>query len=122
MLHRWSEAPTSVKAWIILSGAMVGTIALPGLPDFDGSPLSALALVALSWVLLLRRSAVVWWLVVLWSGFALAMVVLGQPAGDAPSVGVVAFTLLLAASFAALVMRPTRRWVRREVDGGPTSS
>ena len=119
MLARWSDAPMSVKAWILLSALLLGVIALPGLPDFSGSPLAALAWFALWSVLLLRRSAVAWWIVVLTSGFALAATVLGEPAGETPSLGLIAFAGLLAASFVALVMRPTRRWVRPRVDRSP---
>jgi hypothetical protein len=37
----------------------------------------------------------------------------GQPADDAPSAGLVAFALLWAVSFVALLLPSTRRWVKR---------
>lgn len=112
MIARWRAAPASIKAWVLTSTALVLVAALPGLPDFEGSWLGPVFWLGLWSVLILRRSRVAWWIVVVFSGLGLFAVVVGLPADYGPTVGGALFGLLYVAGFVALLMPSARRWVR----------
>jgi hypothetical protein len=120
MIARWRAAPATIKAWIFLGLAIVSVVALPGEPDFGNSGLASLFWLGLWSVLLLRRSQVAWWLIVVLSGFGLIVMLLGVPAADAPHALVVVFGLLYAASLVALLMPSARRWVQPRAKDGST--
>jgi hypothetical protein len=112
MMRRWRLAPAPIKVWIALNVAIGGVAALPGLPDFHGSVPGAVGVLVVLSALLVRGSRVVWWLLVVFTGWGLLAVWLAGVVGARPGLGFVAFLLLYTASFVALLMPSTRRWVK----------